>query len=839
MKKILRLSLLVASCLALSSVLFSSCSNKELDTDQFVSKAVALNVYGPQPVVRGGTLRFIGSNLDRIKSIDLPGVGAITDIEVIQAGVPSEIRITVPKDGPVPGFVTLTADDGTQITTKTQLTFSEPISVDSVAPVDVYPGDEITIKGDYLNLVHEVIFTDGVLVSENDFVSHDRYAIVVAVPASAQSGKVGVGDVDELNLAEGSSVIPNEIYAEQKITVGTATATSLSAEGGFKAGNMVTIKGTHLDLVTAVILQGATVTEFESQSSGVITFLLPAEATDGAVILDHASGVEVEAGSIETVVPTGLSASPSPVKAGQTLTISGKDLDLVTGVSLPGAEWAEFQYADEVITLTVAETVKDGSPIVLTLANGKTVEVEFSLVVPVVEAVAPDAVTAGESFTLTGTDLDLVVKVFVGDSECSDVLSSEDAVTATTQATTVTGKIAVVLANGKKIITDLELQVAAAGRIQVYSLPSSAFVGSEITMEGEGFNLIEAIYFGDVKVTGYSVRSDDKMVFTIPAEVEPGVYNPRFVLTTGEEETSTLSINVKGIVNTVMLLDAPHDLGNSWSNPLVIPGSSLAKIPYTATMHLEYTIEDDSEPWYQLQLCSAGSGWPKLEFMEGQDVISVDASSTSISTVLSKNDLIAIWQDGLVVAGHAVVLQKLYFTYDVTSYDPVFVSDVILVDWDDHSGHNGYWDNSWSGISELIDRYGDGSDLYLRSNVDTEGEAWFVDCNHQSNYTEGIWGWSVEEASDYTVKFDVMIEDGASSMDASDAQIQYVFGDGWYWYGPGFFPSTTGGEWITVTRNLSDLGISGPLDCSSGTNGCYGAGIPAGVNVDNFRLSLK
>ena len=837
MKNIFRLSLLVASCLALAT--FSSCSNEELDTDQFVSKEVALNVYGPQPVVRGGVLRFIGSNLDRIKSIDLPGVGAITDIEVVQAGVPSEIRITVPKDGPVPGFVTLTADDGKQITTKTQLTFSEPITLDSVSPLDVYPGDEITIKGDYLNLIHEVIFSEEVLVSENDFVSHDRYSIVVKVPVKAISGPVGIGDVDEINLPEDSKVIPNVILSEQELKVGTATFTSISAEGGYKAGNLVTIKGTHLDLVEAVDFQGATVTEFKSHTSGVITLVLPAEAKDGEVLLTQESKVQISAGSIETVVPTDLKAAPSPVKAGETVTISGKDLDLVTGVTTTGGDWAEFNYADGVITFTVAEAVVDDDPIVLHLANGKTVDVPFTLVVPTAEAVSPADITAGESFTVTGKDLDLVVKVLVGDSECTDVNASEGEVTATTLPTTATGKIILVLANGKKIETDLTLNVTAAGKIQVFSLPSSASVGDEITMEGEGFNLIEAIYFGDVKVTGYSLRSADKMVFTIPVDLEPGVYAPRFVLTTGEEETCTMSIEVKGKTATVVLLDSAHDLGLTWSNPFTVPGNVMDKVPFNATFHIEYSTPETSEPWYQLQLCYNTSGWPKLEVMNGQDVISVDQGSSSFTAVLSKNDLHNIWQYGLVVAGHAVVLEKIFFTYDVTSYDPVFVSDVVLVDWDDHGGHNGDWDGSWSGISEFGDRYGDGKDKYIRSNKDSEGEAWFVCCNHQSSYTEGVWGWSIEDASQYVIKFDVMIEDGASSMDAAAAEMQYVLGDSWYWYGAGFFPSTTGGEWITVTRNLSDLGISGALDCSSGTNGCYGKGIPAGINIDNFRLAKK
>ena len=111
MKKIVSIATLVASALLLVAAV--SCKREQLDTEQFVSDQVALNVYGPQPVVRGGELRFIGSNLEKIQSIEIPGVPAITAITVVKAGVPSEIRITVPKDGPEPGYVVLTASDGT------------------------------------------------------------------------------------------------------------------------------------------------------------------------------------------------------------------------------------------------------------------------------------------------------------------------------------------------------------------------------------------------------------------------------------------------------------------------------------------------------------------------------------------------------------------------------------------------------------------------------------------------------------------------------------------------------------------------------------------------------
>lgn len=84
-----------------------------------------------------------------------------------QAGVPSEIRVTVPKDGPVPGKVVLVTNTDLIITTKTDLKYTESIVITSI-PLAAMPGDVIKIEGDYLNLVQSLAFADNVLVSMED-----------------------------------------------------------------------------------------------------------------------------------------------------------------------------------------------------------------------------------------------------------------------------------------------------------------------------------------------------------------------------------------------------------------------------------------------------------------------------------------------------------------------------------------------------------------------------------------------------------------------------------------------------------------------------------------------
>ena len=472
MKRIFEISsALIAMCL----VTLTGCSPEELSTDQYVDDAVVLNVYGPQPVVRGGQLRFLGSNLDQVVQVIIPGVDPITEIEVVQAGVPSEIRITVPKDGPEVGYVTLVTSEGLEITTKTELTYSEPIVFESLSPESVKAGDVITITGDYLNLIHEVIFSENVFVSEKDFLKHDRYEIQVRVPEEAQTGVVSLGDLDELNN-EDPSLMANIITSEEELTVALPVVTGLSPET-CKAGQTMTVTGQDLGLVATVRLPGADVTEFQVNEEGTsLSCTLPAAAGDGEVLLVAKSGVEIPAGSLETVIPSELSVSASPVKAGSTLSVSGKDLDLVTSVTLPGSVDAEFTLDEGTISFTVPATAQEGE-ISLGMANGKAAVVAYTLVKPVVTQYSPSTVGAGAELTFTGTDLDLVTGVtFEGGAEVAveEPQATQFAVIVPTAA--LSGIVRLNLANGTAVDAP-ELTIDRPVTCYVTELPAE---GTEI-----------------------------------------------------------------------------------------------------------------------------------------------------------------------------------------------------------------------------------------------------------------------------------------------------------------------------------------------------------------------
>ena len=826
MKQICKLT----SLLAVLALVTLSCNRETLSTDQYDSAIVKLHAYGPQPVVRGGVLRFVGSNLDKVTAVILPDNIEITDIEVVSPGVHSEIRVTVPKDGPVVGYPKLIAGDA-ELVGKTRLSYSEPITIDSVNPSEALPGQEITISGDYLNLIHEVIFTDKVKVSEKNFKSHSRYAIKVAVPAEAQTGKIGLGTVDESATTDENLLASlNIVETETELVV--TTAKGKVAKASYKAGETVNIGGTNLNLTRSVKLEGATVTDFTA-SATALSFPLPATAKDGDVMLVMASGVEVKAGSITTVMPTVTACTPQPVLPGAQLTLTGTDLDLVSTVEVPAVSadnaWPDIKNTAPTSLAFNVPADATGSDIVLHLANGNTVEVSYTLVQPTITAIDPLAITAGDAFVLTGTDFQLVKSVMVGDQACEFTLDSETQITVATTAATQSGKVVLVLTSGKKVSSSDELSVKAAGKVQVSSLPASASVGDEVTMEGEGFMAIESIYFGETKITAYSERTDSRITFTIPVELETGSYTPHFILTTGEEEICAMSIEVKGMITTIVLFEGEKAIGTGWDggNAIIIGGDAFGKVPYGASIHFEYDLETADYHMFQFCYNSAG-GWAK--FME-QSI----TGTTSFVWTPTKEEYDRMYSEGLVIFGYAWILHKAYITYENQSYIPVMVGDVMLVDWDEHGGHNGYWDqpDGWGGVKTELVWKAEG-DLYLKVTEGGSDSMWTVCCNHQANYSENVPHWAISDASKYVINVDIMLEGDAS---AADMTFNPVLGDKW----PGgkeagLFPATTGGKWITVTI---DPGMSGELDCSSGINGFMAAGVPAGLCIDNYRLSLK
>lgn len=546
--------------LVCSTFAFTSCDRDDLNTDQYGNEISVLS-YGPNPVLRGGVLTFKGANLDQITEIDLPGAEAITSINVVTSGKNSEINIEVPAEKCEPGIVTLKTAKNGEIKTLTPITYIENLKFtgfyvgENKENLVGNVGDVLTIEGDYLNNITSVIFANGATMDAENFKSQTRYQIQLVIPAEAGEGRFQISDGNNYMYSEGAlSINAPEIDANNAI-----------GKSLIKAGETEVLRGTSLDQIASIELNGATVeaADFKSQTASEITFIISSKVADGEITAVTKSGIRISFGEITTVVPSQLVATPSPIKNGKEITISGKDMDmdLITGIAFPNAKESKLNKVETTkVTSTVPEDAQEGD-ITLSLDNGKTVTVAYKLVKPTVTSCTPAAITAGEKTIIKGTDLDLVASVtFPGDVEqtVTDFKGTANAIAVTVPTACAGSGFKLNLKNGTTVNIDGQLSIKAATDPAIASVtPGEAIAGSKITITGKNFQNIQNLYIGSYKVNRYTSRTNTEIVCQVPANAEVGTYKivmedpdgnkiegPEFKVVPAEKDIATITTNI-------------------------------------------------------------------------------------------------------------------------------------------------------------------------------------------------------------------------------------------------------------------------------------------------------
>lgn len=669
MKRIYNIYTLLA--IALFGLSLAACDNGEdLDTNQYSSKSVTLNSFGPCPVLRGGTLYFYGSNLDKITEVQLPSADPITDITVVESGTHSIITIKVPEEKCDTGRVTLIASDGTSVTSVSPVTYREDIVfeefyVGSSGNLTGNIGDLLTIEGDYLNLMYAVVFTGNDTVYSEDFVTHDRYTIECYIPSKASTGVITLTDLGET---------PNELESSEELTIVLPTVTSLSNTNP-KAGDEITIEGTDLDQIVSLSFEGVSIdaADFVSQSATSITVVVPAAAEDGEIVLTTESGIEISAGSITLVLPSNLSASPSPVKNGATLTVTGADLDLITSITFNNSSSSAFTLNSSTeLTAVVPDDAQEGD-LTLTLANGYYVTVAYTLVVPTVTSFVPESLMAGEEVIIRGTDLDLVASVtFPTDQTVSEFSVQTSTAIALTVPEAANGSGAVLnLTNGTSVeVTGLTIESSTNPTL---TNSPSACAGEEVTIEGANYNNIESIYIGSTKVTSYVSRSDTSITFVIPDGISSGDYDLIVYLTDGSSYTiGTITVAASEIDITIGNCVSQSDQSTLWTFPTQLTWTDEGRFrvlrqgtydltSYTWTAGVsKIVIYKDSSTTGQAQINDGNwSSWYTLsDWSGGEEVLEGYLTENMISWIMG--DSSDGWSDTcIIIQGDGLTVTKV------------------------------------------------------------------------------------------------------------------------------------------------------------------------------------
>lgn len=559
LKNILAVSLLMLAAMVIS------CDE---DDNDGVGAQVELKSFGPS-VLRGGELKFIGNNLNKVTAIILP-----ENVEIpassFKAQSATAITIDVP-DEAVEGLVTLRTSDA-DITSKTSLSIVEPITIETISPNPVRPGAVITITGTYLNLISMVEF--GGLQQVTEFEEQSRTVLKVRVPDAAQTAPLLLSDDEE---------IPNVIESEIELAVTVPLSTTI-APNPVKAGSTLTITGTDLDLAVAVEFAGnqrVDSVDFVSVSASEIVLNVPTDADDGAVQLVAASSVKTSSETdLVMVIPTitgvvGLSENIG--KNGGMITVTGANLDLITGVTFGGGKQASVEdggTASE-ITVKIPADATEGVVSFLTAANKSVPSpVSLSLVKPEITSFTPTTVQTADdpSITINGNHLDLVSKIiFSGGWEANVRSATSSQIVIPVTPGSVSGTFTLVTTNGTEVESLDPLNIVPD--VPEVSGPAEAFTGAFLTVTGTNLDVAADVIFpGEIKATVFGTKTATMMEVFVPATVAAGEGKIKFVTYKNEVYESPVitfkPTGVEPIADPALIIndfdETGHDLG--WDN---------------------------------------------------------------------------------------------------------------------------------------------------------------------------------------------------------------------------------------------------------------------------------
>ena len=585
MNKTYKFPALWMMCLMLFSCLtFTACDNgDDEDTNQYKG-GISLNVFGPSPVSRGGVLRFLGSGMDKVTAVVIPGCDDITDIEVVSD---TEIRVTVPQTAQ-PGLVVLKTPKG-DITTKTELTFTEPIALEAFAPAEVKPGSELTITGEYLNLIKEVIFADEVTVPADEFVSQSRQEIKVIVPDSAQTGKFILSDGAE---------IPNWIYTEEELEVTLPSVEAPLDLVDKKPGDIIRVSGKNFDLVKKVQMPNGDEVEFTMTASSEgdeLTFTLPDNVSDGEVTVLPASDVKVVVATVVVAMPSNVVAVPAiNLRGGDIITLKGANMDLVTDVTFPGVEEVvglESQNTTEIKVLMPAAAIS--GDLQLNTNSGKATAVSIATAKPENISYSAATVPAGEALTVKGVNMDVVsAVVFSGNVEVTVSDATATAISLTVPTTAETGALLLKMANGESVEAP-SLTIEKPVCAYLPALPDKLVRGRIVELEIVNADKLTNVLLNEAAVQYINDAAKGVLMLNVPAELN-GTYSLKLISSNGE-----IAYDVLVVANEETVWAGPLDISWGDGGRVLVPAVSFAKVTAGTVMKVYFDQKDQT--WAQAQ----------------------------------------------------------------------------------------------------------------------------------------------------------------------------------------------------------------------------------------------
>ena len=398
----------------------------------------------------GSQLTINGNDLDLVKSITFGGDKTVSDFT--NNGT-NQIVVTVP-EGAETGTLKLNLANGTYVETPTLTVADVAADAPTVTSINPTTGEingELQIFGANLDKVVSVTFTGGVTVDASDFITKSTQELKLRIPEGAQTGTL------KLNLANGTYVETSTLT----ITGGGEQIVPTINPPITRYDQLIYVDGTNLKSVTSVYLND----ENNPLSEGVysvndagtrITIDLTKggqKGVTGFVMVGYDGGTKKENYNF---TPTVTSFDKTEVAVGETITITGTNLDLVDKITFVNGDSScgvTVQVPGETLTFTVPEGAQTGQ-ITLSCIDGGTT-----------------TVTPGQTITITSSG-----GGNQGGSDDGTVVWSEGPTATSGWSVTISGNK---LSGYKKLLVECIIPEKSYGQIVVGSTYTGQYCESE------------------------------------------------------------------------------------------------------------------------------------------------------------------------------------------------------------------------------------------------------------------------------------------------------------------------------------------------------------------------
>lgn len=261
----------VFACLMVFSLLVTGCKDddNEKPTGILPEATTVTPIDGLKP---GNIITISGTKLDLVKQVRIGDAVLVNRINFVSAS-DTKIEITIPNNA-LAGDLFLVTFNNTQPNIKTvHLNINVP-EITGVSPLEIFPGDMITVSGTDLDMITTVQIED-LMQKELNHVGTTKLEAVFSYDLS----KGGILKFTTVNGQEISFPTPIVVKKIPAVPVITEVLPQT-----IKPGQTLVIRGKDLDQVSKVTFEeNIVVTSFISQAENIIEVQVPADVKKGVI----------------------------------------------------------------------------------------------------------------------------------------------------------------------------------------------------------------------------------------------------------------------------------------------------------------------------------------------------------------------------------------------------------------------------------------------------------------------------------------------------------------------------------------------------------------------------